>query len=93
MCHPPHSYHSGACLYFTFALTPSEERDSLAEYDVVKSAIQQTFVDSGATLSHHTRWARASHVAGAGHLGAGVAMSRALFDGVDGWQPQPGKLI
>ena len=25
----------------------------IAEYDVVKSAIQQAFVDNGATLSHH----------------------------------------
>ena len=48
-----HSYHAGACLYFTFALKPSGRREPLDEYDAVKSAIQQTFVDSGATLSHH----------------------------------------
>ena len=53
MCHMSHSYHAGACLYFTFALTPSGRRDSLEEYDTVKNAIQQAFVDNGATLSHH----------------------------------------
>ena len=52
MCHLSHSYHSGACLYFTFAFVHGEE-DPLAEYDVVKSAIQQSFVDHGGTLSHH----------------------------------------
>ena len=64
-----------------------------SEYDVVKSAIQQAFVDSGATLSHH-------HAVGTEHApwleqdisAPGVAMLRALFDGVDpGAQPQPGQ--
>src|SRR5215218_6029288 len=53
MCHLSHSYHAGACLYFTFALNPPADRDALEEYRVVKRAIQQAFVDSGATLSHH----------------------------------------
>src|SRR5918992_4492439 len=53
MCHLSHSYHAGACLYFTFALNPPAGRDALADYGVVKRAIQQAFVDSGATLSHH----------------------------------------
>lgn len=53
MCHLSHSYHSGACLYFTFAFPPKEDADPLAQYDVVKSAIQQSFVDHGGTLSHH----------------------------------------
>ena len=52
MCHLSHSYHSGACLYFTFAFR-HDEVDPLAQYDLVKSAIQQSFVDSGGTLSHH----------------------------------------
>ena len=95
MCHLSHSYHSGACLYFTFAFKPSGSRDPLAEYDIVKSAIQQTFVDSGATLSHH-------HAVGTEHARwleqdisrPGVAMLRALFDGVDpGDNLNPGKLI
>ena len=95
MCHLSHSYHAGACLYFTFAFKPSGDRDELAEYDVIKSAIQQTFVDSGATLSHH-------HAVGTEHArwleedisGAGVAMLRALFDGIDpGANLNPGKIV
>ena len=94
MCHLSHSYHSGACLYFTFALQARRERATpLEEYDVVKSAIQQTFVDSGATLSHH-------HAVGTEHApwleqdisAPGVAMLRALFDGDrPGREPQPGQ--
>ena len=53
MCHMSHSYHSGACLYFTFAFVLDEGRDELEQYDAVKSAIQQEFMDAGATLSHH----------------------------------------
>jgi alkyldihydroxyacetonephosphate synthase len=95
MCHLSHSYHSGACLYFTFAFKPSGQRDVLEEYDVVKFAIQQKFVDTGATLSHH-------HAVGTEHArwleqdisGPGVAMLRALFDGVDpGANLNPGKIV
>jgi alkyldihydroxyacetonephosphate synthase len=95
MCHLSHSYHAGACLYFTFAFKPSGRREVLEEYDVVKDAIQQTFVDSGATLSHH-------HAVGTEHAkwldqdisGPGVAMLRSLFDGVDpGANLNPGKIV
>jgi alkyldihydroxyacetonephosphate synthase len=95
MCHLSHSYHAGACLYFTFAFKPSGNRDVLEEYDVVKVAIQQTFVDSGATLSHH-------HAVGTEHAQwleedisePGVAMLKALFDGVDpGTNLNPGKIV
>jgi alkyldihydroxyacetonephosphate synthase len=95
MCHLSHSYHAGACLYFTFAFRPSGQRDELEEYDVIKSAIQQTFVDSGATLSHH-------HAVGTEHArwleqdisAPGVAMLRALFDGMDpGANLNPGKIV
>jgi len=94
MCHLSHSYHSGACLYFTFAMTPSGRRAPLDEYAAVKSAIQQSFVDSGATLSHH-------HAVGTEHAewleqdisAPGVAMLRALFDGIDpGENLNPGKI-
>ena len=68
MCHLSHSYHSGACLYFTFAFRFTGD-DPLAQYDVVKSAIQQSFVDNGGTLSHHhavgtehARWLDAGHL-------------------------------
>jgi alkyldihydroxyacetonephosphate synthase len=92
MCHLSHSYHAGACLYFTFAFTPTG--DGLAQYDVVKGAIQQAFIDAGATLSHH-------HAVGTEHAqwleadisAPGVAMLRALFDGVDpGNNLNPGKI-
>ncbi len=95
MCHLSHSYHSGACLYFTFAFRPSAGGDMLAEYDVVKSAIQQAFVDNGATLSHH-------HAVGTEHARwleqdistPGVAMLRALFEGTDpGRRLNPGKIV
>ena len=95
MCHLSHSYHAGACLYFTFAIKPSGLREPLDEYDVVKSAIQQAFIDAGATLSHH-------HAVGTEHArwleddisAAGVAMVRALLEGVDpGANLNPGKII
>jgi alkyldihydroxyacetonephosphate synthase len=95
MCHLSHSYHAGACLYFTFALNPPEGHDALADYGVVKRAIQQAFVDSGATLSHH-------HAVGTEHAQwleedistPGVAMLRALFQGTDpGRNMNPGKIV
>jgi len=51
MSHMSHSYRSGACLYFTFAFVFGD--DPIGEYDTVKSAIQQAFVDNGGTISHH----------------------------------------
>jgi alkyldihydroxyacetonephosphate synthase len=95
MCHLSHSYHAGACLYFTFAFSPAVDRDGLAQYGVVKRAIQQAFVDNGATLSHH-------HGVGVEHAPwlsqdispAGVAMIAALFEGVDpGSNLNPGKIV
>src|SRR4051794_339281 len=95
MCHLSHSYHAGACLYFTFAFKPAPAGEPLDQYDRVKSVIQQTFVDSGATLSHH-------HAVGTEHAqwleedisAPGVAMLRALFDGVDpGANLNPGKIV
>ncbi len=95
MCHLSHSYHAGACLYFTFAFRARTDDSMLAEYEVVKSAIQQAFVDNGATLSHH-------HAVGTEHArwlledisAPGVAMLGALFDGFDpGRHLNPGKIV
>ena len=95
MCHLSHSYHAGACLYFTFALRPAAGRDELEQYDLVKTAIQQEFVDCGATLSHH-------HAVGTEHApwleqdisAPAVAMLQALFDGFDpGANLNPGKIV
>jgi alkyldihydroxyacetonephosphate synthase len=94
MCHLSHSYRSGACLYFTFAFAPAPGADPLGQYDIVKQAIQQAFVDNGGTLSHH-------HAVGVEHRQwlaedispAGVRMLDALFDGVDaGRNCNPGKI-
>jgi hypothetical protein len=37
----------------TFGFKPSQRADELAQYDVVKFAVQQAFIDAGGTLSHH----------------------------------------
>jgi alkyldihydroxyacetonephosphate synthase len=92
MAHLSHSYHSGACLYFTFAFVFGD--DPIGEYDRVKSAIQQSFVDSSATISHH-------HGVGLEHapwLGddispEGVNVMQGLFDATDaGRHLNPGKI-
>ena len=93
MCHLSHSYHSGACLYFTFAFRPSG--DAIEQYEVVKTAIQQTFVDEAGTLSHH-------HGVGTEHSrwleqdisGPGVDMITGLVASVDpGRNLNPGKIV
>ena len=96
MCHLSHSYHAGACLYFTFAFRPAgDDDDGVEAYDVVKSAIQQAFLDAGGTLSHH-------HAVGTEHArwleqdisAPGVAMLHALFEGTDpGANLNPGKIV
>ena len=94
MCHLSHSYHSGACLYFTFAFK-HDGVDPLAQYEPVKNAIQQAFVDSAGTLSHH-------HAVGTEHAAwleqdisaPGVHMIDGLFTAMDpGRNFNPGKII
>ncbi len=93
MCHLSHSYHAGACLYFTFAFKVGQNPD--AEYALLKTAIQQAFVDNGGTLSHH-------HGVGMEHApwmeqvvsAEGVSIMRSLFDATDpGKNLNPGKVI
>jgi alkyldihydroxyacetonephosphate synthase len=93
MSHLSHSYHSGACLYFTFAFVFGD--DPLGEYDVVKNAIQQAFVDNGATISHHHGVGREHSPWLAQDISAeGVAVMSALFDGADpAGTFNPGKVI
>jgi alkyldihydroxyacetonephosphate synthase len=78
----------------TFGFKPSQRADELAQYDVVKFAVQQAFIDAGGTLSHH-------HAVGTEHArwleqdvsAPGVALLRALFGGVDpGANLNPGKI-
>jgi alkyldihydroxyacetonephosphate synthase len=94
MCHLSHSYHSGACLYFTFAFK-HDGVDPLGQYEPLKNAIQQAFVDSGGTLSHH-------HAVGTEHAAwleqdisaPGVHMIEGLFSAMDpNSNFNPGKII
>lgn len=59
-CHISHTYQSGASVYFTFGFRqePGVEMD---QYLRAKRAVQQSFIDHGATLSHH-------HAVGTEHL-------------------------
>jgi alkyldihydroxyacetonephosphate synthase len=93
MCHLSHSYHSGACLYFTFAFVHGD--DPIAQYEVVKSSVQQAFVESGGTLSHH-------HAVGLEHApwmeqdisAEGVTLMQGLFDSADPANMfNPGKIL
>ena len=93
MSHLSHSYHSGACLYFTFAFVMGD--DPIGEYNVVKRAIQQAFIDNGGSLSHH-------HGVGLEHApwleqdisAQGVAVMRGLFEAVDpGENFNPRKIV
>jgi alkyldihydroxyacetonephosphate synthase len=93
MAHMSHSYHSGACLYFTFAFV--FDKDPLGEYDHVKSAIQQAFVDNDSSISHH-------HGVGLEHApwleqdisAEGVKIVSGLFTVTDpGSNLNPGKIL
>ena len=96
MCHLSHSYHVGACLYFTFAFEADPDADAAdREYATIKTAIQQAFIDHGGTLSHH-------HGVGMEHAPwmeqvlstEGIALMRGLFDAADpGKNLNPGKVI
>jgi alkyldihydroxyacetonephosphate synthase len=59
-CHISHTYQTGASLYFTFGLRQQAGRE-MEQYLRVKRAVQQSFIDHGATLSHH-------HAVGTEHL-------------------------
>jgi alkyldihydroxyacetonephosphate synthase len=93
MSHLSHSYHSGACLYFTFAFV--FDKDPIAEYNTVKRAIQQAFVDNHGTISHH-------HGVGLEHApwleqdisAEGVKIVRGLIGAADpGTNFNPGKIF
>ncbi|MCL2736063.1 MAG: FAD-binding oxidoreductase [Propionibacteriaceae bacterium] len=83
MCHLSHSYHAGACQYFTFAVNDSSN-SMLDTYYTVKKAIQQSFMDNHGTVSHH-------HGVGVEHAAwlpqdistTGIRFQGLLFDGVD----------
>ncbi|MFC7456984.1 FAD-binding oxidoreductase [Brachybacterium sp. GCM10030267] len=94
-CHMSHSYHGGACLYFTFAFPYASDETALAEYYDAKNAVQQAFVDLGSGVSHH-------HGVGTEHqpwmaedIGeVGARMVRGLFaDNDPGRNLNPGKVL
>lgn len=94
-CHMSHSYHGGACLYFTFAFPFSSDEAALGEYYDAKNAVQQAFVDLGSGVSHH-------HGVGVEHrpwmvedIGeVGARMVRGLFaDNDPGRNLNPGKVL
>ncbi|HSZ62920.1 MAG TPA: FAD-binding oxidoreductase [Terriglobales bacterium] len=59
-CHISHTYHSGASLYLTFAFRQQNGHE-MPQYLRAKRVVQQSFIDHGATLSHH-------HAVGTEHL-------------------------
>ena len=94
-CHMSHSYHGGACLYFTFAFPYSSDETALQEYHDAKNAVQQAFVDLDSGVSHH-------HGVGTEHRpwmvedvgDVGARMVRGLFaDNDPGRNLNPGKVL
>jgi alkyldihydroxyacetonephosphate synthase len=59
-CHISHTYRCGASVYFTFGFKQQSGQE-IDQYLRVKRAVQQSFIDCGATLSHH-------HAVGTEHL-------------------------
>lgn len=59
-CHVSHTYQTGASLYFTFGFRQNAGHE-MEQYLSAKRAVQQSFIDCGATLSHH-------HAVGTEHL-------------------------
>jgi alkyldihydroxyacetonephosphate synthase len=59
-CHISHTYHTGASLYFTFAVVENQER-GLQHYLAIKKSLEDAFMQHGGTLSHH-------HAVGYEHL-------------------------
>lgn len=82
-CHISHTYQCGASVYFTFGFKQQSERE-MEQYLDIKRAAQQSFIDHGATVSHH-------HAVGTEHLPwlaadispLGVAAIAALKRGFD----------
>jgi alkyldihydroxyacetonephosphate synthase len=51
-CHVSHTYQTGASLYFTFGFRQHMGHE-MEQYLCAKKTVQQSFIDCGATLSHH----------------------------------------
>jgi alkyldihydroxyacetonephosphate synthase len=92
-CHISHTYQCGASLYLTFACRQQQGQE-MQQYLHAKRAVQQSFIDHGATLSHH-------HAVGTEHLPwltddispVGVMAVAAIKGGLDpGNVMNPGRL-
>jgi alkyldihydroxyacetonephosphate synthase len=93
-CHISHSYPCGASLYFTFGFRQQLGHE-MGQYLQVKRAVQQSFMDHGATLSHH-------HAVGTEHMPwlaadispVGVRAVSAIKHGLDSANiMNPGRLL
>jgi alkyldihydroxyacetonephosphate synthase len=93
-CHISHTYSCGASLYFTFGFRQQPGRE-MEQYLQVKRAVQQSFIDHHATLSHH-------HAVGTEHLPwlaadispVGLQAISAIKQGLDpGNIMNPGRLL
>ncbi|WP_417221314.1 FAD-binding oxidoreductase [Arthrobacter sp.] len=51
MCHISHVYETGCALYFTVAV--SETEDPLAQWAAAKEKTSQAIIDAGGTITHH----------------------------------------
>lgn len=51
-CHLSHSYHDGACLYFTFMFR-LDVKDPVGQWKKYKTAASDAIAKLGATISHH----------------------------------------
>ncbi|WP_061248647.1 FAD-binding oxidoreductase [Leptospira alstonii] len=52
MCHISHSYHEGACLYYT-VIFPMDEKKPADQWFKMKRMVSETFFQNGAPISHH----------------------------------------
>ena len=93
-CHISHTYPSGASLYFTFGFRQQLGHE-MEQYLRVKRVVQQSFINHGATLSHH-------HAVGTEHLPwlsadispAGLQAVSAIKQGLDPANiMNPGRLL
>jgi len=52
LCHVSHAYPDGASLYYTF-LAPQREGREIEQWEAIKAAVTESFLATGAALSHH----------------------------------------
>lgn len=55
LCHVSHVYPTGAALYFTVVgnLRAASSDEALAQWDAIKTRVNDTILDHGGTISHH----------------------------------------